>query len=276
MDTVVIKIGGKEVDNPHFLAQLAEVIRTMEARPVVVHGGGREIARLQERLGIKPRFVEGLRVTDEASLELVQMVLSGLVNKRLVAHLVAAGVEALGLSGVDLGLIRVERMRHPRGDLGRVGQIVEVRGQVLADLLARGIVPVVSPVSLGRDGLTYNVNADHAGLAIARAIGAASLVFVTDVPGVLIEGRVVGQLTATEAGELIASGVIAGGMVPKVRSALEAVADGVQARITDLAGLGQGGGTTFVDRSKDSEIQEAKGAGMARQRRSSHHVSNHH
>lgn len=247
MDTVVIKIGGGQVDDSAFLARLAEVIGTLKSRPIIVHGGGKEIARLQERLGLTPRFVEGLRVTDEESLQVAEMVLSGLVNKRLVAQLVARGVEAVGLSGVDLGLMRVEKIHHPQGDLGHVGQIVEVRGEVLEGLLDRGFVPVISPISLGVDGLTYNVNADHAALAIAQAISVSALIFVTDVPGVMINGRVVARLTSDQAEELIGSGVIADGMIPKVRSALEAVAAGVgEARITGLAGLQRGGGTTFV------------------------------
>jgi len=245
--TVVLKVGGNQVDDRSFLDGLASTVAAMEERVVVVHGGGKEVAALQERLGLTPQYVEGLRVTDDASLAVVEMVLSGLVNKRLVAHFLAAGVDAIGLSGVDLGLVRVEKMRHPAGDLGWVGEVVEVRSDRLVWFLERGIVPVISPISLGRDGHTYNVNADHVATAVARAIGAVALLFVTDVPGVLVNGQVVERLTATQAEALIADGTIAGGMVPKVRSALAAVTAGVpEARIVDLEGMRSGGGTRVV------------------------------
>jgi acetylglutamate kinase len=251
--TIVLKVGGNQVDDVSFLDALASTVATMAERVVIVHGGGKEVAALQERLGLTPKYVEGLRVTDDESLTVVEMVLSGLVNKRLVSRLVAAGVEAIGLSGVDLALVRVEKMDHPAGDLGWVGEVVEVRGERLVQLLDGGIIPVISPISLGRDGHTYNVNADHVATAVARAIEAAALLFVTDVPGVLVEGQVVQQLTADRAATLIANGTIAGGMVPKVRSALAAVAAGVpEARIVDLEGVRLGGGTRVVLGSRNS------------------------
>ncbi len=254
MSTTVIKIGGNEADDPDFLSGFVETIKgawhfgsarhLVETVPVIVHGGGKEIAHLQECLGLVPRFVEGLRVTDDESLKVAEMVLSGLVNKRLVARLVAADVPAVGLSGVDWGLIRVERMTHPAGDLGWVGRIVEVHPGGLNTLIEQGVVPVVSPISLGLDGRTYNVNADHAALAVAVALGAAALVFVSNVPGVLIDGQLVPRLTVNQVETLVEEGKIYGGMVPKVRSALEAVAGGVrEVRITDLDGLRQGSGT---------------------------------
>ena len=247
-DVVVLKIGGNEIDDDEFLERLADAVGALRAaaEPVLVHGGGKEIARLQQALGLEPRFVEGLRVTDEASLAVAEMVLSGAVNKRLAALLVARGIAAVGLSGVDGGLLRVRRLQHPSGDLGWVGEVAEVQPLLLQLLLSRGIVPVVSPISLGLDGRRYNVNADHAAMALAKALGARSLAFVTNVPGVLREGRVVGRLTAGEAERWIAEGVIGGGMVPKVRAALQVVAGGVpEARIVDLEGLATGGGTRF-------------------------------
>lgn len=245
MNTLVLKIGGNELDIPEFVEELATEVAAMAVPPIVVHGGGKEIARLQQQLGLTPRFVEGLRVTDEASLRVAEMVLSGLVNKRLVAALVTAGVQALGFSGVDLGLICVEKMQHPTRDLGRVGRIVAVRGEVLKGFLSQGIVPVVSPISAGADGLTYNVNADHVAVALAQAIRAEVLVFVTNVPGVLVHGQPVARLTTDEARALIAEGHVTGGMVPKVRSALAAVEAGIgRARITNLTGMREGGGTT--------------------------------
>lgn len=245
---LVVKIGGNEVDDENFLAGLVDAIKDMRAaQPVVVHGGGKEIARLQQALGLTPKFIEGLRVTDEASLDVAEMVLSGLVNKRLVARLMHAGVPAIGLCGVDLGLIRVEKMTHPAGDLGRVGRIVGVQTENLGRLLDLGFVAVISPISLGRDGHTYNVNADHAALAIAQALKAFQLIFVSNVPGILIDDRVVTQIKPGQAEEWIEAGQIHGGMVPKVRSALEGVAGGIgEVRITDLAGFREGKGTRLV------------------------------
>ncbi|MGQ9683547.1 MAG: acetylglutamate kinase [Anaerolineae bacterium] len=248
-DIVVLKIGGNEIDDERFLADLADAVGALRAKaaPVLVHGGGKEIARLQEALGLQPRFVEGLRVTDEASLAVAEMVLSGAVNKRLAALLVARGIPAVGLSGVDGGLLRVRRLQHPSGDLGWVGEVAEVQPQLMQLLLSRGVVPVVSPISLGLDGRRYNVNADHAAMALAKALGARSLTFVTNVPGVLRDGRVVARLTPGEVEQWIADGVIGGGMVPKVRAALQVVAAGVpEACIVDLAGLAAGGGTRFA------------------------------
>ena len=245
---LVIKIGGNEVDNPAFLAGLVDVIKSLkDSHTVIVHGGGKEIARLQNALGLTPSFIEGLRVTDGPSLDVAEMVLSGLVNKRLVGRLVSAGVPAVGLSGVDLGLLRVEKMTHPAGDLGWVGRIVEVRPEALDSLLVQGLVAVISPISLGLDGHTYNVNADHAAMAVAQAMKASQLIFVSNVPGVLIGDQIVPRLSARRAEGWIESGKITGGMVPKVRSALEGVAAGIgQVRITDLAGLQKGTGTALV------------------------------
>ena len=244
---MVIKVGGNDLDDPAFMEGLVAAVTDLhEQGVIIVHGGGKGIGRLQKRLGLEPRFIQGLRVTDAPSLEVAQMVLSGQVNKRLAARLVAAGVPAVGLSGVDGGLLRVEKMDHPAGDLGLVGHIVRVNTELLAGLLGQGLVPVISPISLGLDGQTYNVNADHAALAVAQAMSAASAVFLTNVPGVLRDGELVSKIDARRAEALIAQGVIAGGMIPKVRSALEAVAAGVgQAVITNLAGLWAGAGTVI-------------------------------
>ncbi|MBS1252432.1 MAG: Acetylglutamate kinase [Anaerolineales bacterium] len=245
--TVVLKVSGSFLDNEDFLAKLAETVAQMDERVVIVHGGGKEIASLQRALGLTPRYVDGLRATDDDSLAVVEMVLSGRVNKRLVARLMATGQNALGLSGVDHGLVRVEKMVHPAGDLGWVGRIMQVNAGPLRMLLQNGIVPVVSPVSLGFDGNTYNVNADHVATAIARALRASALYFLTDVDGVLVKGQVINTLASPEAEALIGDGTIRDGMVPKVRSALDAVTAGVrEARIIDLAGLAEGGGTAVI------------------------------
>lgn len=250
MDGVtLLKVGGAELEEGPVLDDLVDALTSLaRSGPlVIIHGGGSEIARLQKRLGLTPQFVEGLRVTDEDSLQVAEMVLSGLVNKRLTARLVVQGVRAIGLSGVDGGLLRAEKLGHPAGDLGRVGHIVNVDTDCLAALLQLGFTPVISPISLGEDGRPYNVNADHAALAIARAAQVNEMVFLTDVPGVLQDGHVLAELPAPRARALIAEGVIIGGMIPKVNSALEAVSQGVEAvRITNLAGLAANTGTRVL------------------------------
>ncbi len=250
--TRIIKIGGNEMNTPGFLEALARQIGELTARTgealVLVHGGGQEIAALQSRLGIEPVKIDGLRVTNAESLAVAQMVLSGHTNKAIVRALLAAGLDAVGFSGIDGGLLRCRKKEHPTADLGLVGEIVSVRTGFLRQLTGQNIIPVISPISLGEDGQTYNVNADEAAGAIARALPADMLDFVSNVPGVLRDGQVVARLTADEAEYLIAVGVIHGGMIPKVRAALDAPARGVaQVRIVNLAGLGSGGGTVFTD-----------------------------
>lgn len=242
----VIKVGGAELVDGPALERSVELLRSLHARSSValVHGGGPEIAALQQRLGLQPRYVDGLRVTDDEAMTVAEMVLSGMVNKRLVARLVAAGTPAVGLSGVDAGLFRAAPLRHGQVELGRVGQIHEVNVPFLQVLLERRMLPVISPISLGLDGRTLNVNADHAALALARAMQAEELVFVTDTPGVLHDGQVIPEIDEDMAESLIIEGVITGGMVPKVRSALEALAEGVgRVRITNLDELQRNGGT---------------------------------
>ncbi len=247
---IVIKIGGNEIDDPQFLGRLVQTLRTLldTARPVIVHGGGKEIAQLHAQLDVPFETVQGLRVTSADSLRLVEMVLSGLVNTRVVRWLVNGGVDAIGLTGVDFNLVQVDRMQIAGADLGYVGRVTTVRTAPLLALLDQGLVPVISPISLGEDGQTYNVNADHVAAAVAHALGASRLVMVSNVPGVLIAGRPVRALTVDQVEELIDEGHITGGMIPKVRSAMDAVQGGVyQAVITDLAGLANDGGTAIVN-----------------------------
>ena len=176
------------------------------------------------------------------------MVLSGRANKQIVRALLAAGLDAVGLSGDDGRLLTARKKEHPTADLGLVGEIVAVRAHLLQRLLQVGITPVISPISLSNDGQTYNVNADEAATAIAAALGAEALDFVSNVPGVLAGGELVPRLSPDETETLIADGVISGGMIPKVRAALDALARGVpQVRIVDLAGLRGGGGTVFSE-----------------------------
>ena len=249
---IVLKVGGNELDDDAFLTGLVRSVAVLREEgywPLIVHGGGKAIADMQRKLGLEPIFLDGLRVTDDASLDVAEMVLSGLMNKRIVRKLVDANIRAAGLSGVDDGTIYVEKMWHPLGDLGRVGEVTDVDTHLLNTLLAAGIVPVVSPISLGADdGLSYNVNADHAAAAIAAKIEAIKLIFVSNVPGVLVAGRVARAITANQAEAWIREGIITDGMIPKVRSAVDALRRGVvQAVITNLAGVQEGGGTGIVD-----------------------------
>lgn len=242
---IVIKVGGNDLETPGFIDTLAHTIAEVNQQSpcILVHGGGRAINRLQQQLGLEPVYVNGQRVTDEASLEVVEMMLSGRVNKQLTLALLRAGVDALGMSGVDRGLLQVEPWSP---ELGRVGRIVRVRAEVLLDLCAHGIVPVVSPISMGPDG-SYNVNADHAAGAIAVALKAAHVTFLTNVPGVRVGEMVASCLSVTEVQNLIAREIITGGMIPKVTAALDAITSGVsKVIITDLRGLSAGTGTVFL------------------------------
>lgn len=239
---VVIKVGGHEIGDPAFLAALADVVHGAASPAIIVHGGGDEITQLQKRMEIEPLYVDGLRVTDAPSLAAVEMVLCGVVNKRVVRCLLSAGVDAIGLSGVDRGLVRARAI----AGMGFTGEVTEVRGDVLRELLAAGATPVIAPVCLG-DESSLNVNADHVAGAVAAGVGAEQVVFVTNVPGVLVNGTPVSRLTAEEADALIAEGTIFGGMIPKVRTALDVLTRGVpQAVITNLAGLRAGTGTAFI------------------------------
>ncbi|MBE2272422.1 MAG: acetylglutamate kinase, partial [Anaerolinea sp.] len=237
---LVIKISGHELDSPDFLAEFASALKQIDTPYVIVHGGGKEISALQTRLGIEPRYVDGLRVTDAESLALVEMVVGGTVNKRIVRTLVNAGIDALGMSGVDCGVISAEKLMHASADMGFTGEVTAVRVDVLIDFLDQGIIPVIAPICLGENN-NFNVNADHVAGAVAGALEAERLVFLSNVPGVLKDGQVIPTLTPGQVGDMIADGSIFGGMIPKVRTALEALAGGVeQVVITDLAGLVSG------------------------------------
>ncbi|MFN8498372.1 MAG: acetylglutamate kinase [Anaerolineae bacterium] len=238
----VLKVGGHELDDAAFVAGLIEALKAMPQRPILVHGGGKEISQLSLDLGLSATFVSGMRVTDAATLRIAVMVMAGLANKRLVAAMDAAGIPALGVSAVDLGLVRVTRWIHPSGNLGYVGRVVSVNTEAFERLLALDAVIVMSPIAADDAGQLYNVNADHIAQAVARSLGAGELVFVTNVPGVLRDGELLPHLTAAEAEGLIRDGVVAGGMIAKVRAALDALNDGVATvRIVNLASLADGG-----------------------------------
>ncbi|MCS7072233.1 MAG: acetylglutamate kinase [Anaerolinea sp.] len=243
----VIKISGHEIDDTTTLTRLAAIVAEYPQRVIVVHGGGKEISALQTALGIEPRYIDGQRVTDAATLSLVEMVLCGVVNKRLVRVLLRAGVDALGISGVDRQLITARKLEIPDADLGFTGVPVSVNQAILLDYTAHGIVPVIAPVCYGAEH-NFNVNADLVAGAIAASVRASQLIFLSNVPGVLdSQGELLPQLTAAEAQVLIAAGTIHGGMLPKVRTALDALrATGTQTVITDLDGLAREAGTRFV------------------------------
>ncbi len=242
----LIKISGHYLDDEALLRRFAEAVAERAEPLVIVHGGGIEITRLQERLNIEPTYVDGLRVTDDRSLSLVEMVLCGSVNKRLVRHLLNAGVDAQGLSGVDRGLVRARQMRHESVDMQYTGSVESVRGEVLFQLLDLGVTPVIAPVSAGTDS-NFNLNADPVSGALATALGAGSVVFISNVSGVLVDKALVERLSEAEARDLIANGTIYGGMIPKVESALDVLSSGLpKAIITDLEGWARGAGTTFV------------------------------
>lgn len=239
----VVKVGGNELDDASFLAGLCAAVAAFHGPLVLVHGGGKEITAALAQAGISSHFINGLRVTTPEAMAVMQQVVCGTINKRLVGALLAAGTRPLGLSGLDLGLLRCEP-HHPDGaDLGRVGAITQVDAAALQIMLAQGWLPVLAPVALGSaDGLSYNVNADMVAQAIAAALSGAELLFVSNVPGVMIDGVVAAQLDATSVAAAIASGAIHGGMVPKVNAALAALAAGASsARITNLAGFATGG-----------------------------------
>lgn len=241
--TVVVKFGGHAMGDDEAMANFARDIVLMKQcglHPVVVHGGGPQINSMLKRLGIVSEFVEGKRVTDAATVEVVEMVLSGAINKRIVQALNAQGGRAVGLSGKDADLIVCEKamkmVKDPESniekalDLGFVGQPVKVNPGVLKMFIEGDFIPVVAPVGVGRKGETYNINGDTAAGAVAGAMKAERLLLLTDVAGVKdADGDVITRLTAENVKKLTEDGVISGGMIPKTETALDAIAQGVEA-----------------------------------------------
>ena len=228
---VVIKLGGHAMGSPQAMAEFARdvvLMRQVGVNPVIVHGGGPMINEMLTKLGITSDFVRGKRVTDKATVEVVEMVLTGLVNKRIVQAIMDEGGRAVGLSGKDDDLMVCEA---DDPDLGFVGRPVEINPQVLRDLFKAGIIPVVAPVATGmQPNETFNVNGDTAAGAIAGALKADRLLLLTDVSGVKdSSGEVVTAMTPEEVREMTAGGIIAGGMIPKTETALKAIEDGVRA-----------------------------------------------
>lgn len=228
----VAKIGGNELDRPEWVAACARALKRVEPL-VVVHGGGQAITNWSKRLGLPVEKRDGVRVTTPEVAAVVEMVLSGPINRQVVTALRAAGIDAVGLSGVDGGLLTA---RRAAGDLGHVGEITGVRAPLLESLLLAGLTPVIAPVAPDGGGVPFNVNADQAASAVAAALGAQELLLISDVPGVQVSGRTQQELMVTDIEGLIASGVAKDGMAAKLRAAVGALAGGARAvRIGDLS-----------------------------------------
>ena len=240
--TVVVKYGGHAMGDAYLGEAFARDIALLKQsgiNPIVVHGGGPQIGQMLEKMQIKSRFEGGLRVTDEQTMKIVEMVLAGSINKEIVAMINAAGEWAIGLCGKDGNMVFAEKAKKTVTDpdsniervldLGFVGEIIGVDRTVL-DLLARSeMIPVIAPVAPGRDGHTYNINADTFAGAIAGALGAKRLLFLTDVPGVMDKNKEVqGELTVAQCKAMIADGTIVGGMIPKVETCIHAIEKGVE------------------------------------------------
>jgi len=244
-ETFVIKYGGHAMGDDELAECFARdvvLIKQVGINPVVVHGGGPQIGKMLERLKIKSSFVNGLRVTDRDTVEIVEMVLSGSINKQIVTSISAAGGNAVGLSGKDGGLIRAKKLRRTHHqtdsniekilDLGFVGEPTQVYPHVLESFEDSDIIPVIAPIGVGAKGETYNINADTAAGAIATAVGATRFLLLTDVSGVMdSSGKVLPELTISQIRQMVTDGVINGGMIPKVETCIHAVNGGVDAAV---------------------------------------------
>lgn len=241
--TIVIKYGGHAMGDAELgkaFARDVALLRQSGVEPIVVHGGGPQIGAMLERMGIKSEFKGGMRVTDKATVEIVEMVLAGLINKNIVADFNAEGARAIGLCGKDGNMVRAKKMHRTQRDpdskieeivdLGFVGEPEKIDKSVLNTVVGSGLIPIIAPVAFGADGETYNVNADTFAGAIAGALGASRLLFLTDVPGVLDkQGNLIQQLSIKQAYDLIEDGTISGGMIPKVETCIEVLNKGVEA-----------------------------------------------
>ena len=234
--TVVIKFGGNAMVDEALKSSFAQdivLLKQVGVNPVIVHGGGPQIGKLLEQIGKKSRFIEGMRVTDNETMDIVEMVLGGQVNKQIVSLINRHGGRAVGLTGKDGGLITARKMKlagddSNSNDLGQVGEVEAIDPRVVTMLDNDDFIPVIAPIGVGADGASYNINADLVAGELARVLGAEKLLLLTNTPGVLDpEGNLLTGLSAADTEQLIASGVIYGGMLPKVRCALDAVKGGV-------------------------------------------------
>ena len=243
--TFVVKYGGHAMGDPEAARDFAEDVVLLKAvgiNPVVVHGGGPQIGSMLKKLGVESRFVDGLRVTDKATAEVAEMVLSGAINKELVGWIASAGGRAIGISGKDGGLVTATKVRRTTKDpesnieqvvdLGFVGEPSQVDTAIIETATAAGMIPVIAPIAPGADGETYNINADTMAGAIAAALGAARLFLLTDVAGVLDKsGELMSDLTPADIARLQQDGTISGGMIPKLETCVHAVEAGCEAAV---------------------------------------------
>lgn len=230
---IVVKYGGSAmVDENLKKSVISDVtlLKLVGFKPIIVHGGGKEISKWVGKVGKEPEFINGLRVTDEETMEIAEMVL-GRVNKSLVSMVESLGVKAIGISGKDGGLLKVKKKYSDGKDIGYVGEITEVDPQILFDMMEKDFLPIICPVGLDDEFHTYNINADDAACAIARAVGANKLAFLTDIEGLYRDfndkSSLISEIKVSEAKELIAGGTIGGGMLPKLSNCIDAIESGV-------------------------------------------------
>lgn len=230
---IVVKYGGSAMTNPELQRNVIKdvtLLKLVGFKPIIVHGGGKEISRWISKVGKEPEFVNGLRVTDEETMEIAEMVLNR-VNKSLVAMVEELGVSAVGVSGKDGKMLHVGKKYADGKDIGFVGDIKEVNAKILFDLLEKDFLPIVAPIGFDDDYNTYNINADDAACAIAKAVGAEKLAFLTDIEGLYKDindkSSFISRITASQADELINSGCIGGGMLPKLNNCTNAIKEGV-------------------------------------------------
>ncbi len=230
---IVVKYGGSAMVDEELKKQVIQdvtLLKLVGFKPIIVHGGGKEISRWVNKVGMEPQFINGLRVTDEETMEVAEMVL-GKVNKSLVQLVQQLGVRAIGISGKDGGLLKVDKKLSKGQDIGFVGEVKEVNVSIIKDLLEKDFLPVICPVGMDDDFNTYNINADDAACAIARAVGAEKLAFLTDIEGVYKDPSdsttLISELKVSEAKDLMSEGYIGGGMLPKLQNCIDAIDAGV-------------------------------------------------
>ena len=230
---IVVKYGGSAMIDEELKKQVIQdvtLLKLVGFKPIIVHGGGKEISKWVEKTGMTPEFVNGLRKTDEPTMEIAEMVLNK-VNKSLVQNVQSLGVNAIGISGKAGGLLKVEKKLSDGKDIGFVGEITEVNPKILTDLLEKDFLPIVCPIGMDENFVTYNINADDAACAIAKAVSAEKLAFLTDIEGVYKDkddpDTLISELSVEEAKKLIGDGFIGGGMLPKLNNCIEAIEEGV-------------------------------------------------
>ena len=257
---IVVKYGGSAmVDENLKKSVISDVtlLKLVGFKPIIVHGGGKEISKWVGKVGKEPEFINGLRVTDEETMEIAEMVL-GRVNKSLVSMVESLGVKAIGISGKDGGLLKVKKKYSDGKDIGYVGEISEVDPQILFDMMEKDFLPIICPVGLDDEFNTYNINADDAACAVARAVGANKLAFLTDIEGLYRDfndkSSLISEIKVSEAKELIAGGTIGGGMLPKLSNCIDAIEAGVS-RVHIIDGR--------IPRSILMEIFSDRGVGTA-------------